>query len=54
MKLKNQNKSSNKTSKSPVLLSQAEIIRKINRNTRRSYKLFKLLFESRNDYEPGK
>lgn len=34
------------------LLSQAEIIQKINRNTRKSYKLFDLLVWGNKKYEP--
>jgi len=37
--------------KTPTTLSQSEIIKKINRNTRKSYKLFDLLLWSRDGYE---
>lgn len=36
------------------LLTQAEIIKKINRNTRRSYQLFDLLVWNPKTYEPTK
>lgn len=39
-----------KIRKSPALLSQAEIIRRINRTTRKSYKLFELLAWSKDGY----
>ncbi len=40
-----------KNRKSSKLLSQAEIIRKINNSTRKSYKLFELLIWNKDVYE---
>lgn len=37
--------------KTPQLLSQGEIIRKINASTRKSYKLFDLLIWNKDRYE---
>lgn len=39
-----------KIRKSPAQLSQAEIIKRINNSTRKSYKLFELLAWSRDGY----
>lgn len=39
-----------KIRKSPTLLSQSEVIKKINLNTRKSYKLFDLLLWNRDGY----
>ena len=48
MKMKDIRKRKNR--KSPTVLSQAEIIKRINRSTRKSYKLFELLTWSRDGY----
>jgi hypothetical protein len=51
MKMKSKEIRIRKTKKLTTLLSQAEIIKRINNSTRKSYKLFELLAWSGKGYE---
>lgn len=54
MTMKNSNRKIRQSKKTPQPLSQAEIIRKINASTRKSYKLFELLIWNKDRYESTK